>query len=127
MVVVVEADDLPATLAHPKKPTYPKQMGPVVTCDGDAYLVPFVEQKDRFFIKTIILSRKAKPDQLSQGDQDGEFRAAARETASKACRRSWRRSAMRPWPMSVQGFSAIWIDSIRLALRDQNGAITAPS
>ena len=40
--------------------------------DGYAYLVPFVEQEDHFFLKTVIPSRKATRDYLNQGEHDAE-------------------------------------------------------
>jgi hypothetical protein len=36
----------------------------VVACDGYAYLVPFVEQENHFFLKTVIPSRKATRDYI---------------------------------------------------------------
>jgi len=43
-----------------------------VACDNYAYLVPFVEEKDCFFLKTVIPSRKATRDYLNQGEADAE-------------------------------------------------------
>lgn len=40
----------------------------VVACEGYAYLVPFVEQADHYFLKTVIPSRKATRDYLKQDD-----------------------------------------------------------
>jgi hypothetical protein len=40
--------------------------------DSYAYLVPFVEEKDHFFLKTIIPSRKATRDYTKQGESDAE-------------------------------------------------------
>jgi uncharacterized protein (DUF4415 family) len=37
-----------------------------------AYLVPFVEEEDYFFLKTVIPSRKATRDYLNQGETDAE-------------------------------------------------------
>lgn len=42
----------------------------VVARDSYAYLVPFVEEDDYFFLKTVIPSRKATRDYLNQGDED---------------------------------------------------------
>jgi hypothetical protein len=72
MVVAVEAGALLDILAHPNKSKYPKQKVLVVACDGYAYLVPFVEERDHFFLKTVIPSRKATRDYLGQGEQDAE-------------------------------------------------------
>ena len=72
MVVAVEAGGLLDILAHPNKTNYPNQMVLVVVSDGYAYLVPFVEEEDHFFLKTVIPSRKATRDYLGQGEQDAE-------------------------------------------------------
>ena len=42
----------------------------VVTWDGYAYLVPFVEEADAYFLKTVIPSRKATRDFLKTGEPD---------------------------------------------------------
>lgn len=54
-------------LAHPRADRYPGQRILVVAVDGYALLVPFVEQADSLFLKTIIPSRKATRDYLSTG------------------------------------------------------------
>jgi uncharacterized DUF497 family protein len=70
MVVAIEAGGLLDILAHPNERKYPHQRVLVVARDGYAYLVPFVEDDDCFFLKTVIPSRKATRDYLSQGDDD---------------------------------------------------------
>ena len=70
MVVAIEAGGLLYILAHPNPSKYPNQRLLVVSCDGYAYLVPFVEQEDHFFLKTVIPSRKATRDYLNQGEDD---------------------------------------------------------
>ncbi|MDP2832577.1 MAG: hypothetical protein Q8Q28_04635 [Pseudomonadota bacterium] len=60
----------PTALAHPNPVKYPRQRVLVVVCDNYAYLVPFVEEDDYFFLKTIIPSRKATRDYLNQGEAD---------------------------------------------------------
>lgn len=72
MVVAVEAGGLLDVLAHPNASRYPNQKVLVVASDGYAYLVPFVEQEDHFFLKTVIPSRKATRDYLKQGEQHAE-------------------------------------------------------
>lgn len=59
-------------LAHPNPGKYPRQKLLVVACDGYAYLVPFVEQDDHFFLKTVIPSRKATRDYLKPGEDDAK-------------------------------------------------------
>jgi uncharacterized DUF497 family protein len=72
MVVSIEAGGLLDVLAHPNQSKYPRQRVLVVAYDDYAYLVPFVEEDDYFFLKTIIPSRKAKRDYLNQGETDAE-------------------------------------------------------
>jgi hypothetical protein len=59
-------------LAHPNQAKYPRQRVLVVGCDNYVYLVPFVEEEDYFFLKTIVPSRKATRDYLNQGKTDAE-------------------------------------------------------
>ena len=70
MVVAIESGGLLDILAHPNLAKYPKQKMLVVASDGYAYLVPFVEEDDHFFLKTVIPSRKATRDHLNQGETD---------------------------------------------------------
>lgn len=70
MVVAIEAGGLIDILAHPYPARYPHQRVLVVASDGYAYLVPFVEEDDHFFLKTVIPSRKATRDYLNKGDSD---------------------------------------------------------
>jgi len=74
VVIAVESGGLLDILAHPNQAKYPGQRILVVTCDSYAYLVPFVEEKDHFFLKTVIPSRKATKDYLVQGDANAEGR-----------------------------------------------------
>ena len=72
MVVAIESDGLLDILAHPNQAKYPRQRVLVVACDNYAYLVPFVEEEDYFFLKTIVPSRKATRDYLNQGEDDAK-------------------------------------------------------
>jgi uncharacterized DUF497 family protein len=72
IVVAIEAGGLLDILAHPNQAKYPRQRVLVVACENYVYLVPFVEEEDYFFLKTIIPSRKATRDYLSQGEVDAE-------------------------------------------------------
>jgi hypothetical protein len=51
-------------LEHPNLDRYPNQRVFVVNVEGYAYLVPFVEDEQGVFLKTIIPSRKATRDYL---------------------------------------------------------------
>ena len=72
MVVAMEAGGLMDILAHPNPVKYPNQRVLVVASNGYAYLVPFVEEDDHFFLKTVIPSRKATRDYLKQGEPDAQ-------------------------------------------------------
>lgn len=65
MVVAIEAGGLLDILELPNRAKYPKQRLLIVASDGYAYPVPFVEEVDHFFLKTVIPSRKATRDFLS--------------------------------------------------------------
>ena len=73
MVVAIEAGGLIDILAPPNPAKYPKQRVLVVASSGYAYLVPFVEEDDHFFLKAVIPSRKATRDYLNQGEPDAQI------------------------------------------------------
>ena len=68
VVVAVEADGLLDIVEHPNKARYPRQHVLIVSIDSYVHLVPFVEEADHFFLKTVIPSRKATRDYLKQGE-----------------------------------------------------------
>lgn len=72
MVVAMEAGGLVDILAHPNPTKYPNQRVLVVASNGYAYLVPFVEEDEHYFLKTVIPSRKATRDYLMQGERDAQ-------------------------------------------------------
>ena len=72
IVVAIESNGLLDVLAHPNQAKYPRQRVLVVAYDSYAYLVPFVEEEDYFFLKTIIPSRKATRDYLNLGEEDAK-------------------------------------------------------
>ena len=49
---------------HPNKKKYQSQKIMIVDVEGYAYLVPYVIEKDEYFLKTIIPSRKASKKYL---------------------------------------------------------------
>lgn len=67
MVLAIEADGLLDVVQHPNSDNYPHQLILVVNYEDYVYLVPFVEETDYYFLKTIIPSRKAKRDYLKRG------------------------------------------------------------
>ena len=72
MVVAIEGSGLLDILAHPNAQKYPRQRILVIAHDSYAYLVPFVEEDDYFFLKTVIPSRQATKDYLDQGANDAQ-------------------------------------------------------
>ena len=70
VVVAIESGGLLDIVDHPNKAKYPKQRVLVVAIESYAYLVPFVEEDDHYFLKTVIPSRKATRDHLQKGEPD---------------------------------------------------------
>lgn len=72
IVVAIESGGLLDILAPPNQARYPRQRILVVAADNYVYLVPFVEEDDDFFLKTIIPSRKATRGYLNQEEPDAD-------------------------------------------------------
>ncbi len=70
ITVAVEAGGLLEIVPHPSPARYPRQSIMVVEVAGYAYLVPFVEEQECFFLKTIIPSRKATRDFIAKESDD---------------------------------------------------------
>ncbi len=70
IVLALEADGLLDQLRHPNPEKYPNQSVLVVALDAYVYLVPYVEESDYFFLKTVIPSRKATRDYLLRNSPD---------------------------------------------------------
>jgi hypothetical protein len=64
IVVAIDAGHLLDVLKHRNPRRYPRQSMLVVVLRRYVYLVPFVQQPDAYFLKTIIPSRKATRDYL---------------------------------------------------------------
>ena len=59
VVLNIQLGNEVAIYDHPNTRKYPNQKVSVVLIEDYAYLVPYVEDKDQIFLKTIIPSRKA--------------------------------------------------------------------
>jgi hypothetical protein len=68
IVLAIEGDGLLDIIRHPNLVTYPNQYVFVVAFEDYAYLVPFVEEAEFYFLKTIIPSRKATRDYLQRSE-----------------------------------------------------------
>lgn len=64
IALAIEADGLLDILRHPNAEKYPNQFILVVAFESYVYLVPFVEEPNYYFFKTVIPSRKATRDYL---------------------------------------------------------------
>ena len=67
VLVALEEGRLLTILEHPSKTKYPNQKIFVIELHGYAYLVPFVEDDEKYFLKTIIPSRKMTKEYLAKG------------------------------------------------------------
>lgn len=70
IALAIEADGLLDELCHPNTGKYPNQSVLVVAFDGYVYLVPYVEEADYYFLKTVVPSRKATRDYLLRSNTD---------------------------------------------------------
>ena len=67
IVLAIEGDGLLDVLRHANVARYPNQFLLVVMVAQYVYLVPYVEEGEYYFLKTIIPSRKATRDYLNPG------------------------------------------------------------
>ena len=70
VTVAVEAGGLLEIVPHQNPTKYPRQKIMVVEVAGYAFLVPFVDEEDHFFLKTIIPSRNATRDFVAKESDD---------------------------------------------------------
>ena len=70
ITLAIEADGLLDVLRHPNTEKYPNQSVLVVAFNDYVYLVPFIEEPDYFFLKTVIPSRKATRDYLHRNSEN---------------------------------------------------------
>ncbi len=59
VVLLMEREDVLDTMEHPNQDKYPGQKIAIVKINDYAYLVPYVQENEEVFLKTIIPSRKA--------------------------------------------------------------------
>ena len=59
ILIAIEEGDMLDIVEHPNKGKYPNQRVFVIRLSDYAYLVPFVEDDEKIFLKTIVPSRKA--------------------------------------------------------------------
>ncbi|MCR4277725.1 MAG: BrnT family toxin [Candidatus Berkelbacteria bacterium] len=59
VVTAIDDNRLLDTVVHPNQKRYPGQKFYIIEIERYAYLVPYVEDEQKIFLKTIIPSRKA--------------------------------------------------------------------
>ena len=64
VILHIERGELIDVVEHPNQSKYPNQQMLIVKIEDYAYLVPFVEDEEGKFLKTIIPSRKATREYL---------------------------------------------------------------
>jgi len=72
VVMHIECGDLLDVIQHPNKTKFPHQQVLVVQVKDYVYAVPFVEEAEERFLKTIIPSRKLTRQYLRKSDEDIE-------------------------------------------------------
>ena len=70
VVLAIEANGLLDVVRHPNSGKSPNQLVFIVALDGYVLLVPFVDEPEYYFLKTIIPSRKAIRDYLLKRSPD---------------------------------------------------------
>ena len=58
VVIAIEEGDLLDIVEHPHRKKYPQQKLFIVNINDYAYVIPFVEDEKKYFLKTIFPSRK---------------------------------------------------------------------
>lgn len=59
VVILMEREDVYVMVDHPNQDKYPGQKIATVRIGDYAYLVPYIQESETIFLKTIISSRKA--------------------------------------------------------------------
>ena len=67
VVLAISEDRILDIIEHPNPKAYPNQKLFIVNIEDYAYLVPFVEDTEKVFLKTIIPSRKATKKYIIEG------------------------------------------------------------
>lgn len=68
IIIILGTDKLLDIVVHPNNVKYPNQKVYVIEYKGYAYLVPFVENSNKIFLKTAFPSRQATKHYLKAGD-----------------------------------------------------------
>ncbi len=66
VLLILERDESLDIVDHPHQQKYPGQKQAIVNIDDYVYLVPYTEDEDEIFLKTMIPSRKATEKYLGR-------------------------------------------------------------
>ena len=66
VIAIIENGDILDIIEHPNKAKYPHQEMYIVEIAGYVYMVPFVKDKNKIFLKTIFPNRKAQKKYLGK-------------------------------------------------------------
>ena len=72
VVFHINNGDLLARLDHPNRTKYSHQQVFVVLINDYVYMIPFVEDDEKYFLKTIIPSRKLKREYMQEREDEHE-------------------------------------------------------
>lgn len=67
ITLAIEEDKVLKIIKHPNKKRYGRQKIYLININDYVYMVPFVEDEEKIFLKTIIPSRKATKTYLIKG------------------------------------------------------------
>ena len=70
MLVAFEDGNLLDVINHGNQKKYPQQKVLIIALGNYAYMVPFVEDEEKYFLKTIIPSRKFTKKYLTSGGKN---------------------------------------------------------
>lgn len=68
VIVAINDGKILTIIGHPNQTRYKNQKIFVIEIDEYAYLVPFVEDEEKIFLKTIFPSRKYTREYIEKGD-----------------------------------------------------------
>lgn len=69
ILVVIEGEGILDVVEHKNKKRYPKQKIFIIQLENYVYLIPFVEDDEKIFLKTIIPSRQATKKYLFKNNK----------------------------------------------------------
>ena len=68
IVLAISNGKILDVVKHPDKEKHPNQKMFIIEVRNYAYIVPFVEDDEKYFLKTIYPSREATKEYLNEGD-----------------------------------------------------------